>query len=387
MRVSRRSALVVAAAGVVVLGILLAALRPWSLVGQASSTPTPTASPSPTPQTATPSPTPTSSPTPAPTPSPTPAFTSGWVASSTAVLGTAGDATTVEAHLGPGFPVLVDPVPASVEGVAWQRVEWRTPGRAGVGWVAAAVLTDTAPEAAGEADVDALDVALAGYLADLGDRVGLRVVDLTRGIAYDYNAGRSFTVASSIKVPIMLAFLAQLEARHREPTNAQLELLTDMIERSDNDAATTLYAAIGTVAGLDAFMKSVGIGGLHPQTAEIGWGWSTITPRAMARLLELLQQGRILTPAHRALALDLMEDVIPEQRFGVGDTAPDGARVALKTGFVTAPNGLLAMNSSGIVTVGSGTYVIAVFTADNASLEEGLEIVNHVCAAIADILP
>ncbi len=383
MRVSRRSALVVAAAAVVVAGILVAALRPWSLVGQASATQTPTASTAAVPQTATPVPTPTPSPTPLPTPAPT----QGWIASSTAVLATAGDATTAQAHLGAGFPILVDPVSAAVEGVVWRRVEWQTPGRSGAGWVAAAKLTAAPPEGPGEAAVDALDVDLAGYLAALGDRVGLRVVDLTRGIAYGYNAGRSYTVASSIKVPIMLAFLTQLEARHREPTDAQLDLLTAMIEHSDNDAATTLYAAVGTIAGMDAFMKSVGISGLRPQTAYVGWGWSTITPRAMAALLVLLQQGQVLTPAHRALALDLMEHVLPEQRFGVGDTAPDGATVALKTGFVTAPDGLLAVNSSGIVTVGSETYVVSVYTAGNASLEEGLEIVNHVCATVADILP
>jgi beta-lactamase class A len=387
MRVSRRSALVVSAAAVVVAGILIAALRPWSLVGRVSATQTPTASASAAVQTATPTPAPTPSPTPSPTPLPTPAPTQGWIASSTAVLATAGDAATAQAHLGAGFPVLVDAESASVEGVVWRRVEWQTPGRSGVGWVAAAKLTDAEPEGAGEADIDALDVDLAGYLAALGDRVGLRVVDLTRGIAYGDNAGRSYTVASSIKVPIMLAFLTQLEARHREPTDAQLDLLTAMIEHSDNDAATTLYAAVGTVAGMDAFMKSVGVSGLRPQTAIVGWGWSTITPRAMASLLELLQQGAILTPTHRALALDLMEHVIPEQRFGVGDTAPDGATVALKTGFVTTADGLLAVNSSGIVTVGSETYVISVYTVGNASLEEGLEIVNHACAAVADVLP
>jgi hypothetical protein len=133
-------------------------------------------------------------------------------------------------------------------------------------------------------------------------------------------------------------------------------------------------------------MKRIGVTGF---TASPGWrglGWSTITPAAQVRLFDLLREGKLLNAKHTKYALSLLRHVIPEHRTGVGTTAPKGADVAMKVGWVTGPDDKWVMNSSGIVTHGGVTYVIAVYTDRNATLEEGVEIVEHACGAIADAL-
>ena len=58
----------------------------------------------------------------------------------------------------------------------------------------------------------------------------------------------------------------------------------------------------------------------------------------------------------------------------------------MKVGWVTGPDDLWVMNSSGIVTYQGVTDVIAVYTDRDPTLEEGFEIVERVCGAIADAL-
>jgi hypothetical protein len=187
-----------------------------------------------------------------------------------------------------------------------------------------------------------------------------------------------------MKVPIMLAFLASIEQQGREPTDDEMAFLTIMIENSDNDSASTLFSAVGGVEGITKYMQKIGVDGLT--TDDNAWGYSTITPQAMVDLLALLYNGKILNGNHRALALNLMENVEADQRIGVGDTAPRNATVALKDGWVADNNGLWAMNSSGIVTVGNETYIISVYTQGQQTLRDGQDITHKVCSAVASLL-
>jgi hypothetical protein len=106
----------------------------------------------------------------------------------------------------------------------------------------------------------------------------------------------------------------------------------------------------------------------------------------MVKLLTRLYEGSILTAADRHLALDLMEHVEADQRWGVGDTAPKGAIVAMKDGWVPGPDGLWAVNSSGIVVTSREAYVIAVYTRANSSLGAGQSTVRRICRLVASKL-
>jgi hypothetical protein len=188
-----------------------------------------------------------------------------------------------------------------------------------------------------------------------------------------------------MKVPIMLAFLDIIEQQGREPSDDEKGLLATMIENSDNDAASTLYVEVGGAGGIITYMQKIGINnGLAPD--DDAWGYSTITPQTMVDLLTLLHNGKILNSTHRRLALDLMENVEPDQQVGVGDTAPNNAMVALKDGWVTNDDNLWAVNSSGIVSIKTETYIVSVYTQGQEALEDGQEIARKVCSTVASLL-
>jgi beta-lactamase class A len=208
---------------------------------------------------------------------------------------------------------------------------------------------------------------------------------VTRQNYYTYNPLNQFLVASSMKVPIMLTFLDMTEQEGREPTSDEMDLLTTMIENSNNDSASALYFdEIGGAAGVANYLNKIGITGLDPNSDS--WGYSLITPLTMVNLLTLLYNGQILTPNDRQLALDLMEHIEPDQQIGVGDTAPAGAIVAMKDGWVPGPDDLWAMNSSGIVKVGQQIYIIAIYTQEQSSLGDAQATVQHFCGTVAPLL-
>ena len=194
-------------------------------------------------------------------------------------------------------------------------------------------------------------------------------------------------------LPLRLG-LAQLTAYHSPPwlhcaapvsvTAALVFRLTAMIERSDNNAAQLIYDTIGYGGGEEGYMRSWGI--TDYTTNAAGWGWAMWSPADMAHLLSLLQAGKVLNSSDRALAFHLMQSIESDQRFGVGDTAPDNATVAMKDGWVPGPDGSWWVNTSGIVTVGGEKYIITVYTGEQNSFGSGQNIVNHVCGAVAQTM-
>jgi beta-lactamase class A len=307
-----------------------------------------------------------------------------WTQGNTALLDTPGPGHQI-AHVGPHFPLTLLGDSSRVNGAIWYHVQWSVPKQSQHGWISATAVTSNSPgNVAGTASFDVLSPNLSSYLSHFGPNVGVVAYDLTRQRTYTYNSSTQFITASSMKVPIMLTFLDSIEQQGREPTDDEMALLTTMIENSDNDAASALCNVVGWTAGVATYLQRIGINGFIPD--DDSWGYSTITPQAMVDLLTLLQKGKILNSNHRTLALNLMENVQPDQRVGVGDTAPPNATVALKDGWVTSYDGLWAVNSSGIVTVGKETYIISVYTEEQQSLEDGESIMNKVCSMVAALL-
>lgn len=211
------------------------------------------------------------------------------------------------------------------------------------------------------------------------------IYDVTHNRYYGYNAPNSFVTGSSMKVPIMLTFLDMIEREGRSATSHELYLLRTMIENSNNDSASALYyGEIGGAAGVSSYMQRIGITGLYPDPNA--WGWSVISPWTMVALLTRLYEGTILNTYDRNFALYLMENVEWDQRWGVGDTAPSGALVAMKNGWVPAPDGLWDVNSSGIVMTNNEVYIIASYTREDPSFGAGVAEVNWVCGDAASWL-
>jgi len=311
-----------------------------------------------------------------------------WAQSDTPVLQAPGTGN-VMAHVGQHFPLTTLGDTSWTSGILWYHVQWTTPTSngttSGSGWISATAITSTNPgNVPGRASFDVLSPTLAAYLASNGSDVGAAVYDVTRQRYYTYNNNAPFMVASSIKVPIMLTFLDMIEQQQRQPTNDEMQLLMTMIENSDNDSATALYEEIGQGAAINAYMDKIGVSGLSPDDAA--WGYSLITPQTMVDLLTDLYKGTILTASDRALALNLMENIESDQQVGVGDTAPSGAVVAMKDGWVPEPDNSWAMNTSGIVMAGNEVYIVSVYTQEQPSLDDGQAIARQVCSTLASLL-
>lgn len=307
-----------------------------------------------------------------------------WSPGAAIVLDAPGSAQVI-AHLGQHFPLTLLGDTSWANGTLWYHVQWSLPKSSLSGWVAASAITFTSPgNVPAQAALDALSPQLAAYLAASGPNAGMVLYDVTHQRYYTYNSTAQFLVASSIKVPIMLALFTMTERQGRELSDDEMNLLTTMIENSNNDSASALYSEIGGAAGMTSFMRSVGVSGLSPEDGT--WGYSVITPQAMVNLLTLLHEGKVLTSADRATALQLMENIESDQQVGVGDTAPAGFIVAMKDGWVPGPDGLWAMNTSGIVTAGHETYIISVYTQEQPSLASGQGVVMTACRTVASLL-
>lgn len=310
---------------------------------------------------------------------------SAWtVGSATAVQAGPGVGATVATFLAP-FPVTLTGDNIWLNGVLWYRIAWQNLDGQRDGWVPAAQVDTRATAGSGAelADLGALTPQLNILAQQQQQALGIVVYVPEENRTYAFNPGVPITIASTIKVPILMALLKLAESQGRSLTPDEQGLAEAMIERSDNDAATVLYQEINYDTGLNAFFQAIGISGF--QLNNTAFGLSTATPEAMVQVLAALLNTSVLTDSDRQYVLDLMGHVEADQQMGIGTTAPPNATYALKDGWIQDDTGWVA-NSAGIVTSGGHAFIVAVFSNGHASLDNGWQIVNAACAEIANEL-
>jgi beta-lactamase class A len=225
--------------------------------------------------------------------------------------------------------------------------------------------------------------AAASFASSRPPILGVAVYVPSRAELYSQNADTQMPTASVVKVLVMLVVLEQARLDHRPPTESELALLWPMITESDNDATSELWERIGRGQAVGSYVRGIGISGFTPDP-EASWGVSFVSARAMATVLGKLLAGEILDDASRALALRLLEGVIPEQRWGVtASTSLDGGdRVAVKNGWYPGEEGW-RVNSVGIVWPRVGTpYAIAVVSDGRPTWQEGIDTIEGIAAPV-----
>src|SRR5260370_26595184 len=95
----------------------------------------------------------------------------------------------------------------------------------------------------------------------------------------------------------MLTFFEKIESQGRKPTSNEMNLLTTMIENSNNASASALFSEIGGASGISRFLQQIGVSGLIPDNNA--WGYSQITPQATVDLLSRLHAATIPPPPPR----------------------------------------------------------------------------------------
>jgi Beta-lactamase enzyme family len=211
--------------------------------------------------------------------------------------------------------------------------------------------------------------------------VAVEVDDPGAGVVCRLDSTSHFDSASVVKVTILGALLRKAQAEHRSLTRAERALAWAMITRSDNGAASALWAQTGRY-WLQHFLNLAGMTDtfLGPGRA---WGLTRITAADETRLLwRLLEPNRVLDTSSRDYALALMADVTPAQRWGVPAGAPRSLVVHVKNGWLPlAPYGW-RINSIGGFTGHGRRYSIVVLTQDNPSMAYGVRTVEDIAQVV-----
>lgn len=208
---------------------------------------------------------------------------------------------------------------------------------------------------------------------------GAFILDLDTGNYASINGNKVFPTASVIKLPILVAFLQDVEAgkiRLNEtltmtrdvivggsgymqdaPVGSRysvLQTITNMMVTSDNTATNM---AIKRMGGIDVVNRRFQQWGLS-KTRIRNWlpdlrGTNTTTPQEMIKVMGMLEQGELLS-SQKQTALRIMQQI--RNRSLLPQGLGSGARIAHKTGDI----GFL-LGDSGIVYMPNGKrYLISV---------------------------
>ncbi|MFB7596415.1 serine hydrolase [Streptomyces sp. NPDC056160] len=208
-----------------------------------------------------------------------------------------------------------------------------------------------------------------------------------------YGEDAPYDTASIIKVDILATALLQAQDAGRALTAQERAYAEPMIRHSDNAAANALWRRIGRAPGLEAANKRLGL------TATKGgpgakWGLTQTTASDQIRLLRAVFDtsgstsggsgdgtGSALNAASRAYIRSLMNQVSADQAWGVSAAGSPSA-TALKNGWLQrSTSGLWDVNSVGRITVDGHRYLVAVLSDGNASMSEGVSLVQRTARA------
>jgi hypothetical protein len=222
---------------------------------------------------------------------------------------------------------------------------------------------------------------IAAALRSRSSIVSVTVADLRTGVVCRLQEGRRFDSASVVKVTILGALLRKALEQHRYLTSAEVSLTTAMITRSDNNAASALWARVGR-SSLQHFLNLarmtetvLGPGGY--------WGLTQITARDELTLLRVLMTvNSVLDTPSRRYALGLMSRVIASQRWGVPAGTPAGVIVHVKNGWLPRPTYGWRIHSIGSFSGRGRDYMIVVLSENNPTMAYGIRTVENVARVI-----
>lgn len=211
-----------------------------------------------------------------------------------------------------------------------------------------------------------LDDYLQSYLGWIEQTVTIAVHDHRTDCSYGINADDLMTTASTFKLAVMGSMLLRAQDEGRSLSTNELAQLDAMIRFSDDlDVSAVVSTMGGSSAMLDRYAARLGI---TEWENEARWGcvaWGAASATSLIEHLTIEGVGE-LTADSRAQAVDLLTNVTPSQRWGVGDgtTSVSNSTVAQKNGFARGCGAGSRLNSVGMVLNGDGQpmYSIAIYS-------------------------
>jgi beta-lactamase class A len=189
---------------------------------------------------------------------------------------------------------------------------------------------------------------------------GVFVVDLDNGSYVDINAATTFSSASTIKIPILIAFFQEVDAgrirldetmttkqehiaggsgdMQSKPvgtTYSALEVATKMIIISDNTATNMLIERLGGMSVLNQRFRSWGLSATAIRTALPDLqGTNTTSPKELGGLLAMVSKGNLVSMTSRDRMFEIMRRTVKDTLLPSG--LGEGAIIAHKTGDIGA---------------------------------------------------
>jgi hypothetical protein len=196
--------------------------------------------------------------------------------------------------------------------------------------------------------------------------VGVALAPLGKGPTVTFGSLQVAHAWSTMKVPVLVTKLADLEASGGTLDAQGRENATLALTESDNAAGEALFsdieAAHGGLTGaslrVQATLRRAGDESTVINTAPndqgfTTWGQSSWPATGEVAFYRSLADGCLLTPADTRYVLGLMSQVVSWQRWGAGSAGfPAGVPLAFKAGWGPEYPGYLVRQS---VIVGSGS--------------------------------
>jgi Beta-lactamase enzyme family len=239
---------------------------------------------------------------------------------------------------------------------------------------------------------DPLGAAAASYVTTRAGVIVAAVYDLRTGQTWQLGRGQPQDEASVVKLDVLETLLAERDRTGTGLSASDQALAEQMIEDSDNDAATSLWDEVGGAGSIRSFNSAAGLADTAPSSCVNcpgfpwpGWGLTTTVPRDQLTLLRaLVEPNSLLSNTERSYALSLMENVTPGQRWGVSGGVPAQATVALKNGWLplNSADSDWQINSVGWISGNGRDYLMAVLTTGNPTEQYGIDTIDQLAAMV-----
>ena len=188
-----------------------------------------------------------------------------------------------------------------------------------VAWLAI-LFAPQAAVAAESYELQQLEQRLAVSARENPGEFGMAAMDLTTGETIGVNSDLAFPMASTMKIAVAAAYLAQVDAGRRSlheevGSSTAYDLMDRMMVRSDNRATDELIATLGGPQAVDHWLRSHGLTGIRVDRTiaqllaarrDLWDVRDSSTPEAMLGLLRLVDGDQALSPQSRGLLLDMM---------------------------------------------------------------------------------
>jgi beta-lactamase class A len=245
---------------------------------------------------------------------------------------------------------------------------------------------------------------LAATEADLS--LQTMVFDADIGSYTDINSRKPISAASIIKIPLLVAFLQDVDAGKArlgeqleigkdvivgeagtlqyQPEGTKisaLETLSEMIIHSDNTATNMIMKKIGGKDAANRRFKSWGLTAtvIRNPLPDLE-GTNTTSPYDLVNLLSMVDKGKLISPRSRDRLMDVMRRPVTDTLLprGIGPQA----RIVHKTGDIRS-----AVGDAGIIDMPSGKrYIMAAIVKRPDNDQRANELIRQISKATYDYL-